>query len=306
MKPGSAPTAAALTLLRKRHRALLEADLANVRDGVYPAELLFQLPYRHYARVAPRLAADLPRVVGRMKRGDFRDLPTSVDLQQYPAYYRRTFHWQSDGYLSRRSARMYDLGVEVLFGGTADVMRRQIIPPIVAGARTQRGTMRILDVGCGTARGLSQLMSALPEGQYDAIDLSRWYLQEAAQHVGGGATLTTGNAESLPWPDATFDTTFSVYLFHELPRATRRKVWREMLRVTRPGGSVVIMDSLQCADTPEMSGFADRFDAEMHEPFFADYQRDDLARGLAEVGLTIEDERTHFLSKLVVASRPSK
>ncbi len=304
--PEDGLSAEAIATLEERYRALLDADFDNVRRGIYPASLLFQIPYGRYAKVAPRLAADLPRVFARMKRRDFRDLPADVDPLQYPAYYRRTFHWQSDGYLSRRSAEIYDLGVEFLFGGTADVMRRQIIPPIAPEPhRRAPQTLRILDVGCGTARALSQLARAV-RADYDAIDLSSFYLQEAAAQLQSDVRLTTGNAEALPWPDATFDVTFSVYLFHELPRAARRAVWREMFRVTRPGGKIVIMDSIQESDAPGMSVFLRRFNDEMHEPFFPEYQRDDLAVALRDIGLGVDEVRGHFLSKLVVCTKPAR
>lgn len=55
-----------------------------------------------------------------------------------------------------------------------------------------------------------------------------------------------------------------------------------MKRVTKPGGTIVIMDSIQRTDVPEMAFFVERFNAEMHEPFFREYQRDDLAEGLSK------------------------
>src|SRR4029079_18388025 len=116
--------------LAARFEALMARDLANVEAGLYPRRLLFQMPVATYARLLPALLGDLPRVAERARRRDFRDLPAEVDLEVYPPYYRRNFHWQTDGYLSRRSAELYYLGVELLFGGTADVMRRQVIPPI--------------------------------------------------------------------------------------------------------------------------------------------------------------------------------
>src|SRR5688572_28548588 len=226
---------ASLRDLSRRFERLLARDFANAQAGAYPMSLLFQIPIKSYARAIPRLLADLPRVVRRMKRGNFRDLPADVDLSQYPAYYRRTFHWQSDGYLSRRSAELYDIGVELLFGGTAYVMRRQIIPPIVEHARRLDRTPKILDVACGTGRALEQLRRALPQAGFSAVDLSPWYVDAVRERM-PGVDARVGNAEALPWPDASFDVVFSVFLFHELPRAARRQVWAEMRRVLRPGG----------------------------------------------------------------------
>ena len=120
-------------VLRRRDE-LHARDLANVEAGLYPRELLFDIPVGRYMRALPRLLRDTPNVVRRRRTGDFRDIP-SVDKQRYPAYYRRTFHWQTDGYFSAHSAEVYELGVELLFRGTADVMRRQVIPPVTRFVR---------------------------------------------------------------------------------------------------------------------------------------------------------------------------
>ncbi len=56
---------ATLALLRRRVEALFARDLDNVATGMYPRELLFQLPARDYARVLPRLLRDGPSVIRR-------------------------------------------------------------------------------------------------------------------------------------------------------------------------------------------------------------------------------------------------
>ena len=92
-------------VLRRRDE-LHARDLANVEAGLYPRELLFDIPVGRYMRALPRLLRDTARVVRRKKAGAFRDIP-EVDKQRYPAYYRRTFHWQTDGYFSDHSAEVY-------------------------------------------------------------------------------------------------------------------------------------------------------------------------------------------------------
>ncbi len=47
--------------LRREYEALLERDLHNALAGLYPRELLFQLPLRSYAAAVPRFVLDLPR-----------------------------------------------------------------------------------------------------------------------------------------------------------------------------------------------------------------------------------------------------
>ncbi|HWB81190.1 MAG TPA: class I SAM-dependent methyltransferase [Nannocystaceae bacterium] len=297
-------SSAQLTALRGRFAALLQRDLENVKAGIYPRSLLFGMPWLDYARRLPRLALDVPAILARMKRGGWRELPPDVDASAYPAYYRRTFHWQTDGYLSRRSAELYDVGVEFLFGGTADIMRRQVIAPIVEVARSQSRPLQVLDVACGTGRTLAQIHRALPDARLTAVDLSPFYLQLARETLGRDpqARFVPTNAESLPFPDNSFDAAVSVFLFHELPRASRRKVWAEMARVVRPGGRVVVLDSVQRSDAEDLAYFVDRFSREMHEPFYREYTGDDLAAGMAESGLTIHAVEPAYLAKLVVAS----
>lgn len=285
---------------------LLRRDLENTQAGLYPQRLLFGMPLREYVKALPRLALDMPRILLRMKRGDYKDLPGDVDLKAYPPYYRRTFHWQSDGYLSRHSARVYDLGVEFLFGGAADVMRRQAIPPLRRFADAQRDDLRILDVACGTGRTLSQVAEAMPRAKLTGLDLSRFYLDWAAEQLGSDVDLIEGNAEAMPLGDASFDAVVSVYLFHELPRNARRKVFAEMFRVLRPGGRLVILDSLQRSDAEAMTYFMERFADEMHEPFYADYVDDELAVALREQGFEVDtDSELAWLTKVVTAYRPS-
>ena len=105
------------------------------------------------------------------------------------------------------------------------------------------------------------------------VDLSPAYIQRARKRLADVAELTLAveNGEALPWADATFDIVTSVYLFHELPRNARRNVVREMLRVVKPGGLVVIEDSAQLAESPELATALHEFPREFHEPFYEDY-----------------------------------
>ncbi len=306
-KPRPRPGAEALRLVQRRYRELLARDLANVSQGLYPRELLFGMPIRTYARVLPRLLVDAPRIARRMRAKAWRELPEDVDLRRYPPYYRRTFHWQTDGYLSDRSAALYDLGVELLFRGTADVMRRQVIPPITRHLRerTDEESPRLLDIACGTGRVLEQLAVAHPQLRLHGVDLSPYYVRVARQRLATAElSLMVENAESLPYVDGYFDIATCVYLFHELPRNARRQVVKEMLRVIAPGGMLVIEDSAQLSDSPELADILAAFADDFHEPFYRDYLEDDLATMLAEAGFVVESSEPHLVAKVVVARRP--
>jgi len=295
-----------LRALLRRRKELHARDVANVEAGLYPRDLLFDIPVGRYVRKLPKLLRDTPNIVRRRRAGAYQDIPV-VDKKRYPAYYRRNFHWQTDGYFSEHSAEMYELGVELLFRGTADVMRRQIIPPITEHLRGRGDGLRLLDVACGTGRTLHQIAQAHPGLRLYGVDLSPAYIREARKRLAElpEVSLAVENGEALPYADATFDIVTSVYLFHELPRNARRNVVRELFRVVKPGGLVVIEDSAQLVESADLATALRSFPGEFHEPFYNDYLEDDLAALLAEVGFSIESAAPHFVAKVVAGRRPA-
>jgi ubiquinone/menaquinone biosynthesis C-methylase UbiE len=294
--------------VRGRYWASLEADFDNARRGVYPRALLFDVPIARYAGNLPRFLLDAPRILERISARNHRDLPAHVDLAAYPAYYRRTFHWQTDGYFSQHSAKLYDLGVELLFIGMADVMRRQALAEVVR--RKARGQVRLLDVGTGTGRFLLQAASTLPGSKLCGIDLSPWYVSYARDLLDDGRAespsppeIDVANAESLPFADNSFDVVTSIFMLHELPRRVRRNALSEMRRVLAPGGLLVLEDAAQPSDSLELMPALAQFSKDMHEPFFDDYQADDLGTLLSEHGFDAIATSAHFVAKVVSGTK---
>ena len=306
----SSPEAAAS--LRRRLEELFDQDFRDAEAGYYPRSLIETLPWREYAQAVPRLLADLPRTRARIGRGDFRELPQEASPGRYPHYYARNFHYQTDGYLGHTSAALYDLQVELLFGGTADAMRRRLVPPVVRCARARGASpaqpLRVLDVGCGTGHLLNMLGAALPvEAKLFGVDLSPHYIARAREVLSRDldVSLVCDNAEKLPFVDESFDAVTCAYLLHEVPAEVRARVLAEMARVVRPGGLVVVADSIQLGDAPELEreilGFPSRF----HEPFYTSYVKDELAARISEAGLRATSAQLAFLTKLVFAEKPA-
>ena len=133
-----------------------------------------------------RMFADLPQSAARRAGKRATEAASLPEAEGMPAYYAQNFHYQSGGYLTEKSAKLYDVQVETLFMGAAGAMRRQAIPAIAkfVRGRDQR-QLKLLDVACGSGRFLHQLAQAFPAMQMTGIDLSQAYLQEAARHLHG-------------------------------------------------------------------------------------------------------------------------
>jgi len=293
--------------LRRRLEQLFDEDWRDAQAGYHQLDAL---PLWEYARAAPRLLADLPRTRARMGRGDFRELPPESAPERYPRYYARNFHYQTEGYLGHTSAALYDLQVELLFGGTADTMRRRLIPPVVRFARASGASeaqpLRVLDVACGTGRFLRMLGAALPgAARLLGLDMSPHYIARARETLPRDldVSLVCDNAEKLPFLESAFDAATSVFMLHEMPADVRARVLAEMARVVRPGGLVVVADSIQLSDAPELEREILGFPARFHEPYYLGYVKDDLAQRLTEAGLHVTGTKLAFLTKIVIAEK---
>jgi ubiquinone/menaquinone biosynthesis C-methylase UbiE len=220
-----------------------------------------------------------------------------------PEYYAQDFHFQTGGYLTEGSARLYDVQVETLFMGSAGPMRRAALAPVAhfMAGRDQR-QVTLLDVACGTGRFLRQVRLTYPAMQLKGLDLSQPYLDEARRQLKGlrGAELIEAAAESIPLASESVDIVTSTFLFHELPPEVRRAVAAEMARVLKPGGMLVFLDSLQMGDRPGWDGLIEAFPERFHEPYYRHYAIDDLDALFTAAGLEPELTTTPFLSKLMV------
>lgn len=287
-------------------RALFELEWRDIAAGLFPSPPLLGPDPAELLRRSVLYFRDLPKVDAR-RHGRIDDEPDRDEVNEHlPRYYRQNFHFQSGGWLTDESAAIYDTQVEVLFTGAADAMRRRALRPIAEWlkGRSQRD-VRGLDVGCGTGRLLAFLHRTWPGIKLAGVDLSQPYLEEARRLIGRTARvkLDEAAAEALPFDDASLDIIVSSFLLHELPRKIRVKVLAEMARVAKPGGLVVIIDSIQKGDHPAWDGLLDLFPYYFHEPYYAEYVKGSTERWCQTAGLTqIHSERA-FLSKVATFTR---
>jgi SAM-dependent methyltransferase len=98
---------------------------------------------------------------------------------------------------------------------------------------------RVLDVACGT--GNLAILAARAGCTTTGVDIASNLLAQArarAAQEGLAIEYVEGDAEALPYPDASFDLVVSMYgiMFAPQPHV----VARELLRVTKPGGRIAL------------------------------------------------------------------
>nr|AUG32096.1 generic methyl-transferase [Paulinella longichromatophora] len=298
--------------LKESMEGLIEADWSDMEMGIYPYSLLYSTPWLEFLKCYPLLCFDAPITWNRRICRNIRDLPKSVEKTNYPDYFLQNFHHQTDGYLSDHSARLYDLEVEILFNGTADAMRRRILLPLLSGLKHFQSEspwqVKILDIGTGTGRTLEQISYALPNAQLIGLDLSAAYLRQVNRYfIQNGKEipqLVQANAEKLPFSSKTIEAISCVFLLHELPPKTRQNVLNECFRVLKPGGVLILADSIQLSDSYQFSEVMENFRRIFHEPYFYDYVRDDITSRIQAAGFTNIFQESHFMTRVWSATKP--
>lgn len=282
---------------------LFAKDRANIEAGLYPAPNDLSVESALSAlRNSARFFRDLPHVDARRLQGEATQVRADAKPGVYPTYYLQNFHYQSGGWLTEGSAKLYDTQVEILFGGAGDAMRRIALGSLARAikGRDQR-KLAMIDLACGNGSFLRQIMNAYPRLRANGLDLSPAYCSEAAERLASWphVEIVNGALEQAPFEANTFDAATCVYLFHELPPRIRRDGAREIARILKPGGVFVLADSLQAGDTPDLDRMLEYFPIGFHEPYYGSYQKEDLIALFAEAGLAHEESEVAFLTKVM-------
>jgi len=104
----------------------------------------------------------------------------------------------------------------------------------------QQATGDVLEVAIGTALNLPHYPA---EARLTGIEWSPAMLAHArrrAEQLGRAVTLREGDAQALPFPDASFDTVVCTLSLCAIP--DDRRAVAEMIRVLRPGGRLLLLD----------------------------------------------------------------
>ena len=101
------------------------------------------------------------------------------------------------------------------------------------------GVAAVLDIGCNAGALLRACDLRLPGARLAGVDINAAALETARKAV-PRATIQRSGAESLPFEDAAFDRVFCTEVLEHVPPDLRRQAFREMWRVLKPNGELVI------------------------------------------------------------------
>jgi arsenite methyltransferase len=125
------------------------------------------------------------------------------------------------------------------------------------------GDEKVLDVGCGRGLLLIGAAKRLNKGKATGIDI--WSNEDLSSNSSDAAKqnaklegvadrvrIETGDARKLVYPDASYDVVVSSLAIHNVPeREEREQAIREMWRVLKPGGKLLIYDIFKTGEYAE-------------------------------------------------------
>lgn len=143
------------------------------------------------------------------------------------------------------------------------VLKKRVRDRLVT-ALALSGNEHVLDAGCGLGLALIGCAKKLTTGKAIGIDL--WAAKDlsnnnpdatranaVAEGVADRIEVDTGDITKLPYPDTSFDAIISMTVLHNIPsREARDQALRELVRVLKPGGRMVIFDLLHTARYTEV------------------------------------------------------
>ncbi|WP_412480381.1 rhodoquinone biosynthesis methyltransferase RquA [Azonexus sp. IMCC34839] len=211
-----------------------------------------------------------------------------------PDYLQRVYWW---AYLHPNAVRLFEREwlVNLILWGNFARLRDAALAEL--GEKIDNNVLQIACVyGDFTQRIVSRLSG---EGSLEVVDVAPIQLENLRRKIPAhpAVRLRLQDASALQYPDGHFDSTLLFFLLHEQPEEVRRATLAEAMRVTRPGGKIVIVDYHRPARLHPLN-LPMQMVLRTLEPFAMDLWRSDIAAFLPS-GVSPEAvSKTHYFGRL--------
>jgi ubiquinone/menaquinone biosynthesis C-methylase UbiE len=158
------------------------------------------------------------------------DLPGA---DRIPPYALQEFHNLPNGNYSDVLTRGYITGFDMCMLGHMKRVRNSIAEHLAC-------CYSVLDLGCGGGKTAAAIY-AKGVAEVWGLDPSPYLLRHAARHY-PQVRFVQGVMEKLPFPSQRFDGISACFVFHEVPPFYIRQALKEIARVLKPGGLLVIAE----------------------------------------------------------------
>ena len=101
---------------------------------------------------------------------------------------------------------------------------------------------RILDFGAGVGNSSDYFCRYFPEARTTCVDVSLRSLTLGASRHASQCDFVAFDGLTLPFQNGVFDAVFAACVFHHIPAEQHVSLFREMHRVLRPGGVLMVFE----------------------------------------------------------------
>jgi len=196
--------------------------------------------------------------------------------QSVPSYLKRHYWW---AYVHPNAVRVFERQwlVNLILWGNFGRLRDAALDYL--GKQIHGRTLQVACVYGDLTQRLVDRLGA--DARLDVVDILPIQLENLARKLGPASrtNLELSDSADLDLPDGHYDQVLVFFLLHEQPLETRRRTLAEALRVTKPGGRVLLVDyhqphaahPLRLVMIPVLR---------LLEPFALDLWRDEIATWL--------------------------
>jgi len=156
-----------------------------------------------------------------------------------PSYLREVYWW---AYVHPQAVKLFERQWLVNFILLGNFSRLRDAALDALGERLEGRTLQVACVYGDFSQRIAARLA--PKAQLDVIDVLPIQLENLREKLPADARVNTllRDSAALGFADHTYDQTVLFFLLHEQPVSVRTRTLREAIRVTRPGGKVVIVD----------------------------------------------------------------